>query len=136
MQPTRQMHRASIERSSGLTLAQLLPNKMLALGNHLAVLLSLLVARKLASQSALGELAFASATDLLHTLHGVNRRRDEVAVVFDGGVALLRELRQHERRVHDHFLATAGAVRLGPFQLAGLALHLEVLVAFGPTESE
>jgi hypothetical protein len=27
-------------------------------------------------------------------------------------------------------------VALGPLQLAGLALHLEVLVALGPTESE
>lgn len=137
MQATRQLSRpSSLNRSTGLSLAQLLPNKMLALGHNSPILFSLLITRKLPGNPPLGELALATGPDLLNTLHGVNGGRDQVAVVLDGGIALLRKLRQYQRRVHDHLLASAGAVCLGPFQLAGLALHLEVLMAFGAAEAE
>lgn len=123
-------------RPTLLALAQLLANKMLALGDNLAVLHALAVASQLARQPALGEHPLAALPDLLHSLHGLDGGGHEVAVVLDGDVALLGELGQHERRVDDHLLAPGGAVALGPLQLAGLTLHLEVLVALGPTESE
>lgn len=119
-----------------LALAELLANEMLALGHHLAVRLALAVPGQLAGQTALGEHLFAALANLLHTLHGRDGGCDQVAVVLDGGVALLGELRENQRRVHDHFLASGGAVALGPLQLSGLALHLEVLVALGPAEAE
>lgn len=117
-------------------LAQLLANEVLALGNNLAVLLALAVAGNLAGEAALGENTLAALSNFLHSLHGLDGGGDQVAVVLDGDVALLGELRKDEGRVDDHFLATSGTVALRPLQLAWLALHLEVLVALGPTESE
>lgn len=119
-----------------LSVAQLLADKVLALGDDLAVGLALAVAGQLAGQTALGEHTLAALTDLLHTLHGCDGGGNQVAVVLDGDIALLGELGQHQGRVDDHLLATGGTVTLGPLQFAGLALHLEVLVTLGPTESE
>lgn len=119
-----------------LAVAQLLADKVLALGDDLAVGLALAVASQLAGQTALGEDALAALTDLLDALHGGDGGGNQVAVVLDGDVALLGELGEHQGRVDDHLLAAGGTVALGPLQLAGLTLHLEVLVALGPTESE
>lgn len=119
-----------------LPLTQLLANKVFALGDNLAVGLALAVASQLASQTAPGEDTLAALADLLDALHGVDGGGDQVAVVLDGDVALLGELGQNQRRVHDHFLAAGGAVTLGPLQLAGLTLHLEVLVTLGTAETE
>jgi hypothetical protein len=38
--------------------------------------------------------------------------------------------------IDDHFFAAQGTVGFGPLEFAGLALHLEVLVAFGAAEFE
>ena len=131
VQPTRrQLERVRSQGLPLLSLAEFLADEMFALGHHLAVLLALLVPSQLARQATFRELVFATSPDLLHPLHSVDGGRDEVAVVLDGGVALLGELRQHQRRVHDHFLAARGPVRLGPLELTRLALHLEVFVAF------
>lgn len=123
-------------RHSLFPLAQFLANKMLPLRNHLAILLALAVPSQLPSQPTLGKHPLATLPNFLHPLHGLHCRRDEISVVFDGHVALLGELGKDERRVHDHFFAARGAVALRPLQFPGLALHLEVLVAFGPAEAE
>lgn len=117
-----------------LPLAQFFADEVLALGDDLAVGLALAVASQLAGQTTLGEDPLAALTDLFDTLHGMDGGGDQVAVVLDGDVALLGELGEHERRVDDHLLATGGTVTLGPLQLTGLTLHLEVLVTFGPAE--
>ena len=117
------------QRLALLALPQLLADEVLARGNHLAVCLALAVAGQLSSQTTLGEDTLAALSDLLHTLHGLDGGGDQVAVVLDGDVALLGELGQDEGGVDDHLLATGGTVALSPLQLAGLTLHLEVLVA-------
>lgn len=119
-----------------LPLAQFLADEVLARSDDLAVRLALAVAGQLAGQTAFGEDTLAALADLLDALHGVDGGGDQVAVVLDGDVALLGELRQHQRRVDDHLLAACGAVALGPFQLARLTLHLEVLVALAAAETE
>lgn len=58
---------------------------------------------------------------------------DQVAVVPHGDVAALGEL---QGRVDRHLLAGGLAERLCPRQLARVALHLEVLVAFRAAEAE
>lgn len=124
------------QRLALFSLPELLANEVLALGHHLAVFLALAVASQLACQTALGELVLSALADLLDSLHSLDGSVDEVAVVLDGGVSLLGELRQDERRVDNHFLATSGTVSLGPLELARLALHLEVLMAFRAAESK
>lgn len=118
------------------SLPELLANEVFALGHHLAVFLALAVPSQLACQAALRELLFSALADLLDSFHSLDGSVDEVAVVLDGGVSLLGELRQDKRRVDNHFLAASGTVSLGPLELARLALHLEILMAFRAAESK
>lgn len=109
---------------------ELLANKMLSLGNSSAILCPLLFAGKLAGQATLREDTFSALSDLFDTLHGLEGRLDEVAVVLDGDIASLGELAEQEGRIDDHLLSVKSTVSLGPLELAWLSLHLEVLVAF------
>lgn len=118
------------------SLPELLANEVLALGHHLAVFLALAVASQFACQTSLGELVLSALADLLDSLHSLDGSVDEVAVVLDGSVSLLGKLRQDKRRVDNHFLAASGTVSLGPLELARLALHLKVLMAFRTAESK
>lgn len=124
------------QRLTLFSLPELLANEVLALGHHLAVFLALAVPSQLSCQAALGELLLSALADLLDSLHSLDGSVDEVAVVLDRGVSLLGELRQDERRVDNHFLAASGTVSLGPLELARLALHLEILMAFRAAESK
>lgn len=119
-----------------LALAEFLPDEVLALVDDLAVCLALALAGEFAGQAAFREHTLAAGSDLLHSLHGSEGSSHKVAVVLDGDVSLLGELGQDKRRIHDHLLSAGGTVSLGPLKLAGLTLHLEVLVALGPTEAE
>lgn len=125
-----------IERRSLLHLLELLADEMLSFGHNSSVLGTSLVPSELSSKSPLREDLLASLSDLLHAFHGLERSSHEVSVVLDGDVALLGELRDEQRRIDNHLLSVKRAMRLGPLQLARLALHLEVLMAFRATKSE
>lgn len=91
------------------------------------------LAGALAGHAALVEDALAALADLRDALHGLDRLLEELAVVADGHVAAGGEL---QGAVDHHLLAGVLAVGLGPLELAGVALHLEVLVALGSAEAE
>ena len=119
-----------------LALPEFLPDEVLALVDDLAVRLALALAGGFSGQAAFREYTLAAGSDLLDSLHGSDGSSHEIAVVLDGDVSLLGELGQNKRRIHDHFLSAGGTVSLGPLKLAGLTLHLEVLVALGPPETK
>jgi hypothetical protein len=104
---------------------------MLVLLNQLAIVFAL--ALLVAAHARLVKGAFASLPDFGNARHGLERRLDKVAVVAHGYVATLRE---GEGRVDGHFLAVRAAEGFGPRELARVALHFEVLVAFGFAEAE
>jgi hypothetical protein len=105
--------------------------QVLVLLDELAVLLAL--ALLVAAHARLVEGALPARPDLGDARHGLEGRLDEVAVVPHGDVAALRK---GQGAVDGHLLAVRAAERLGPGQLARVALHLEVLVAFGFAEPE
>ena len=99
--------------------------QMLILLNQLPVLLTLSLL--VATHAGLVEGALSPLPDLGYTAHGLEGGLDEIAVVSHGHVAALSE---GEGRVDGHFLVVRATERLCPGELAGVALHLEVLVAF------
>ncbi|KZL63311.1 hypothetical protein CI238_10390, partial [Colletotrichum incanum] len=97
--------------------------QVLVLGDELAGGGDLALA--LALHALLVEDALAAGPNLGHTLHSLERLGDKVAVVPHRDVAPRAEL---EGAVDRHLLVRRGAVRLCPLELAGVTLHLELLV--------
>lgn len=79
------------------------------------------------------ECLLPSRLDLLNAGHGINGSLHELTIVSDGNVATLLEF---EGRVVCHFLAACLTEGLGPADLAWIALHLEVFMAFGFAEAK
>jgi len=102
----------------GVDQMNVLLNQSLVLG-----LLTQLVAR----HPVLVKHTLALGLDFLRTFQGSDRRGHQVPIVTDWNVATLLEL---EGRVNGHLLASGLAEGLGPADLTGVTLHLEVLVAF------
>ncbi len=79
------------------------------------------------------EVALSALLDLGDALHGTDGCLHQLAIISDGSVALSLKVKD---RVCGHFLAAQLAEGLCPADLAGVALHLEVAVAFGAAEAE
>lgn len=86
-----------------------------------------------APHSVLVEGPLSLEPDLLHLLHGLQSLLHEVSVVSHGHVSSGRE---GQGGIHHHLLASSLSERLGPSQLSGVSLHLEVLVALGSAETK
>jgi hypothetical protein len=106
------------------------------LSHHPSILPPPPLPRHLTGQSPPGESPLPPRPDLLHPLHRLERGRHQIPIILEGNIASLGELAEQDILIDDHLLAAEGAVGLGPLQLAGLPLHLEVLVAFGAAEAE
>jgi hypothetical protein len=105
--------------------------QMLVLLHQLAIIFAL--ALLIATHARLVKRALTLLSDLGDARHCLERGGDEVAVVAHGDVAALRE---GEGGVDGHFLAVGPAEGFCPGEFARVALHFEVLVAFGFAEAE
>ena len=83
--------------------------------------------------SLLEEALLSSLLDLLDLLHCLDCLHHQLSVVASWDVAALLEL---ENWVYCHFLTMCCSVSLGPFELAGVPLGLEKLVALRAAETE
>jgi hypothetical protein len=119
-----------------LPLPQLPCDEMFTLRHNSPILRLSLLPRHLPSQPPSRKSALAPDPDLFDPLDRLQRGRDQVPIVFDGHVAPFGELAQQQVLVNDHLFTAQGAMGFCPLELARLALHLEVFVAFGAAEAE
>jgi hypothetical protein len=104
---------------------------MLVLLDQLPVLLTLSLL--VTTHASLVEGVLSPLANLGYAAHGLEGSLDEIAVVSHENVAALSE---GESGVVGHSLVVRAAERLGPGDLVGVALHLEVLMAFRFAEAE
>jgi hypothetical protein len=114
-----------------------------ALGNnrhleHVGLLADLLVRQRdaglaLGRQTHSVESLLAQLSDSVDDVHRANRLDPQVAVISDGCVSALLELK---RLVDRHLLALRRSESLRPRRLPRVVLRLEMFVALRPAESE
>jgi len=71
--------------------------------------------------------------DALYALHGHNGLSHQISIVLHGTITSFLEF---ERGIDGEFLPASFAVGLRPCHLAGIALLVEIAVAFGTAETE
>jgi len=71
--------------------------------------------------------------DALYALHGHDGLSHQIAIVLHGTIASFLEF---ERRIDGEFLTASLAVGLRPCHLAGIALLVEIAMAFGTAETK
>ena len=85
------------------------------------------------SHSIFPEASLSLLFDLRYTFHSTNSLNHQRPIILNGNIAPLFELKS---LVDGHLLAESKPICFSPLNFSGIALHLEVFVAFRPTESE
>ena len=85
------------------------------------------------SHSVLPETYLPFLFDLRYSFHSTNSLNHQWSIVLNGNIAPLFELKGF---VDGHLLTKSKSICFSPLNFTRIALHLEVFVAFRPTESE
>ena len=83
--------------------------------------------------------------NFLYTLHSLQSRSHKITIIFNGTVASLFEFesrvlckmnKEEEKTYNTNILSVSSTESLGPANLTGIALQIEVLSAFRTAEAE